>query len=160
MALDHARLLLALALALVAASCNGFGPPAGPTETDGHLADTPRNLPTHLDNGPSPLSQITGTLTVEGKCVYLTSGIDRYLPIWPSAYWLDGTMLMSGRRKVAGSGDRMTLIGGSYELGDINEKLTNLVLPECAMSYVFWAGGVVGHVSTPGPSPRSSAPSR
>jgi hypothetical protein len=158
MAARRAAFAAACVAAVVIAGCNGLGPPAGPVETDGHLADAPRNVPTHLDNGSSPLSQIGGTLTVEGKCVYLIGGSDRYLPIWPSDYWLDGTTLMSGHRKVATAGDRMTLIGGTYELGDINERLTNLVLPECAMTYVFWAAGVVGHVATPGPSPRSSAP--
>lgn len=112
--------------------------------TDNALPDTPRNVATHFDYGATPLAEMEATLTVEDGCLVAKQSLGEYaLPIWPSAFWLDGTKLMDGRRRVAELGEAVRLIGGHYPRGQIPGELSNPIPEACSDVFsVFWVGGI------------------
>lgn len=138
------RALCTWALGLVVLACGSPGlTPLVLPQTDSALPDTPRNLPTHLDSGASPLAQRRVTLRMEREClVGLDSMGETLWLIWPSAYWLDGEVVMNGRTAVARIGDRIQVTGGSNAFMNIQENLTNEGPPSCRHLSLFWVGGV------------------
>lgn len=121
--------------------CSGLGPtPLVLPATDNALPDTPRNLPTHADSGATMLATLKGQLVLDGPCLLIAADATTYLPIWPSAYWLDGRVLRSGRDHVAEVGETIRLTGGHVPLPD-PARLTNPVDLACLRREVFWVGG-------------------
>lgn len=146
------RAKVVLSLAALLAGCGfdlGEQPAMTLLATDNHLAGTPRNLPTHPDAGSSMLASLEGRLELEGSCLVVISGGLPQLPIWPSAFWLDGQTLRSGRDDVASIGENVTLVGGSITLA--GRSLTNPVDTACAREFVFWTGGVHAERATQAP---------
>jgi hypothetical protein len=153
----HLRWISFVATAVLLAGCDALGPtPLVLQETDGHLADTPRNLPTHRD-GASMLAELEGALNLEGPCLLVGGTGLAALPIWPSNFWLDGMVLMSGRTPIARVGDRVRLSGGTIPIDNVGGRLTNPIPAECTQQDIFWTGGVhiVPH-PTPGLGPHGS----
>lgn len=147
-------LILTACGAIFIASCSVLDPPRRTlAPTDNALPDTPRNVATHFDYGATPVAEMRATLTLEDGCLVAKQSLGEYaIPIWPSAYWLDGTTLMDGRRPVAEIGDAVRLIGGNYPRGQIPGELSNPIAETCPdVAAVFWVGGVdlPAHSSSP-----------
>jgi hypothetical protein len=90
-----------VAAALLSTSC-------GPSSVGG--------LPTHRDLGGGPAALLTGTLILEGSCLYAVGSetTGRWLPVWPPNFGLAGDVVMDGTRPVARVGDVVKLGGGEY----------------------------------------------
>lgn len=119
--------------------------------TDNALPDTPRNVATHFDYGATAVAEMKATLILEDGCLLAKQSLGEYaIPIWPSAYWLDVTTLMDGRRPVAELGHAVRLIGGNYPRGQIPGDLSNPIPDTCPDTLsVFWVGGMDATSTTP-----------
>lgn len=127
------------------AGCTVLDPPRRTlAPTNNALPGTLRNVATHFDYGATPVAEMKATLTLEDACLLAKQSLGEYaIPIWPSAYWLDGTTLMDGRRPVAEVGDAVRLIGGHFPRGQIPGELSNPIPESCPdVPSVFWVGGI------------------
>jgi hypothetical protein len=77
-------------------------------------------LPRHRDLDSYPAALLTATLVRSGDCLYADApdGSDRWLPIWPRSYHLDGDALFDLDMRVATVGDTVPLGGGEYRAVD------------------------------------------
>jgi hypothetical protein len=77
-------------------------------------------LPIHRDLDSYPAALLEATLTRDGECLYAVGrdGTERWLPIWPSGFFLDGEVVMKGTERIAAIGDRVRLGGGEYPAND------------------------------------------
>jgi hypothetical protein len=77
-------------------------------------------LPRHRDLDSYPAVLLTATLVRSGGCLYADApdGSDRWLPIWPRSYHVDGDALFDLDMRVATVGDTVPLGGGEYTAVD------------------------------------------
>jgi hypothetical protein len=104
------------------------------------------NLPTHRRTGDSPAALLEGTLALDGSCLVIVGDRQqRWLPIWPTGFYLAGTSLMDESGIVAAIGDPISMGGGEYhekEWEFLAGLLATPVPTECRLGTYWLASDV------------------
>ena len=96
-----------------------------------------------------------GTLVLEDNCLWLRSGQERHLVIWPAGNRLerraDGVAVVDADgRKLAQVGEEVTVGGGEWRAAesdvDINLEVERMIgrgVPPACREGLYWIGGIV-----------------
>jgi len=112
------------------------------SEGERGAGSTDASLPTHSliqDGEPIPSATLSGTLKMEGDCLLVTSGPQRYVVLWPAGTsFANGVVEFDGQ--TLGRVDDKIRLGGGEVGRALAEDLATQELPSGCDGVAYWIG--------------------